>query len=374
MVMYVTRRDPESGRLRRVKVTSESLRKQTRVHNLTRMYEALGAEGFEEYCWLLRKNADVVVATEALGIDYFPNITLDAAHKAVIDGYMAVPANWRQVVKVGVAPDFKVQNKIAASEFADLPKVPKGSTYENITLSDEKATLSVEKRGAIFAIDLESRANDDLGLLTDTGGRFGRAAQRTIGRFVFNDLIQANPTIYNGAALFAAGHNNTVTSAAAINAKNLEAVVAKMRKQKGRATIPGATAAETEIYLTPRYLLCNLDDEWAALRLLATEMLLTGGAAAILPGEATVNVVRGLFRGVVASPFLTTAGVWYVVTDPAETALAEVDFWRGIEEPEVFQEPAGTGHEFETDATRVKARTIFGGAILDFRPIVKASA
>lgn len=363
------------------RVTSDQLRAEMRgpgVIDIVRLYEQMGPERFEEYLWMLRGNGNPQAVLEALGPEYFPNITLDAAHKAVIRGYEGTPQDWRRVCKPGTAADYKVQNRIAASELPDFPEVSKGATYRSVTVSDEKATYSVKRRGYLFELDIETRANDDLGMMNDFSVKVGRAYGRTLDRFFFLTNLQGNPTIYNGAALFAAGHNNTVTSAGTLNVTNLELGIEKMGAQTGRETfqVQETVAGAAELYLRPRWLLVPPSLGGEATRALGTVKLDMGGTTTpVAPGEANDNLyVRGTLRGVIITPYLTTASVYYLIADPAEADTFEMGFYRGQQEPTVFQEPEDSTHAFETDSSRMKARGIFGGAWLDFRTVVKLSA
>lgn len=379
MVMF--RMNRRGGTAIRERVTPEQLRAEMRrgVVDLVKVHEAMGDAKFEEYLWMLRRHDDMSAVAEALGPDFFPNITLDAAHKAVIRGYETQPQDWRKVCRAGNAPDFKVQNRIAASELPDFPIVGKSASYRAVTLTDEKANYSIQKRGYIFNLDLETRANDDLGQLADMSTKFGRAYARSLDRFFFNLNLQANPTIYDGVSLFHANHANIQANGGTnpINAANVEASITKMQQQKGRLAQAQETATGgDEIFLVPRWLVCRVQEGPAAVRLLATMRLDLGGVTTgvVEPGAAVENAfVRGLIRGVIATPYLTTAQEWYLLCDPVEFDTFEMGFWRGIQEPQVLQEMEGSSHQFETDASRVRVRGVWGGAWLDFRTAVKAT-
>lgn len=383
--MVMLQRVYRDGRPVNRRVNSETLRneivaemKSGRV-NILKTYEAMGPENFEEYLWMLRRNDNLSAVAEALGPDFFPNISLDAAHKAVIRGYEGTPQDWRRVCKAGTAADFKPQNRIAGSELPDFPQVSKGASYRAVTISDEKANYTVARRGYLFELDFETRANDDLGMLGDFGTKVGRAYGRTLDRFFFTTNLEGNPTVYDAAALFAAGHNNTVTSAATLNVNNVELGIEKMMAQKGRETfqVQETATGAAELYLRPRWLLVPVSLAAEATRVLATMQLSLGGivTGVTLPGEANENAfVRGTLRGMIATPYLTTAAVYYLMCDPGEADTFEFGFHRGQQEPTVTQEPEDSTHSFETDASRMKARGIFGGAWLDFRTVVKLSA
>ncbi|TAL42118.1 MAG: hypothetical protein EPN91_09175, partial [Salinibacterium sp.] len=193
--------------------------------------------------------------------------------------------------------------------------------------------------------------------------RMGTAAVRTLLNFVFNTLIDANPTCtYDSTALFAAGHNNDLGASKPLNETNLEAAWGLLRKQTG---LDGE-----KLNLVPRILIVHPDQEALANRLVNSELVVAGG-------DTTVGVVpaSNFFRGrlqVITTPYITTTR-YYVCADPSQSDTIEIGFYQGQETPQFFVEAKGSGVEFERDAMRTKTRYIFGGTPLDHRWIVRAN-
>lgn len=307
---------------------------------------------------------------ESIGSGWFTQLTADLAHKRLLKGFEASQINnndWRKIAYVNPnVPDFKFQNAIRTAGYSSLDSVPESGRYKSKIFTEEKAQYKIAKYGNVESWSLEAMANDELGKLGRTMERFGGAAARTLLNFVFNTLIDANPTCtYDSVALFASGHSNNLGATTPLSAANLEAAWKKMRAQTG--------LGGEKLNLMPKLLIVHTDEEVLAHRIVNTELMMAQGLAST--SAFTEGPRENFFRGkleVVATPYVTS-GRWYLAADPSQCDTLEVGFFRGNETPEIFMEAPGSGFEFEFDATRTKVRYIFGGTPMDHRWIVRGN-
>ncbi len=101
------------------------------------------------------------------------------------------------------------------------------------TINDRGETIQLATYGSIFSISRHAIINDDMGAFTRIPQRMGRAAHRTVGNLVYA-ILNDNPTMKDGKALFHADHSNLMTTGSALSVANIDAARAKMAKAEGR--------------------------------------------------------------------------------------------------------------------------------------------
>jgi len=296
---------------------------------------------------------------ESIGVGAWDSLMMDAMHKRLLKGWGAVqPAmQWRKVVSnIRSITDFRSQYAIQTGEFTTLEAVPPRAPYNEVEFTDDRISYSVAKYGQTFGLSYEAMTNDDLGAFGRIVEKFGSASQRTIEKYMFSTMLNADPTIYNGAALFAAAHLNDLGATKPLNHDNLEAGIKLMANQ---TDIDG-----NQLDIIPRFLIVHPDDKFQAARLMKTP-LRTNTA------NNDVNVHEGSLEVIATSR--VTSGRWYLMADPAIVDTYEVGFLGGRQEPEIFEESPDSGHAFAYDDRRWKCRLVFGAAILDYRGFVRAN-
>ncbi|MEK6710831.1 MAG: hypothetical protein AABZ64_09655, partial [Nitrospinota bacterium] len=265
---------------------------------------------------------------------------------------------WRRIVSA-VAPvkDFRTNRRVRVGGYGDLSKVAEQATYPALASpTDEEVTYAVEKRGGIEDLTWEMIQNDDMGAIRMIPRRLARAAQRTLNKFVF-DFLAANPTIYDGLALFHANHGGN-TSANALTYANVVAGI----KAMGAQTFPGEGAAAAA-QAQPRYLVHPT-------ALLEEAFDVTQSAVKVIANANSTqpSVINRLGVEPLWAPELTDANDWFLVADPALMDTIEVGFLEDQQEPELFiEDDPAAGSGFSADKLRYKIRHVYGGAVLDYR-------
>lgn len=301
---------------------------------------------------------------EAYGSADFADLVVDAAHVRAQKAWDQAGGIWRNLVTIGPGvADFKVDNFLAAGNFAPLGVVTELAQYPNAVMSDQKVTLQVSKRGAIFPISMEARLNDAVRLLSDWAKRFNDAANEALEKATVYTMLDQNPTIYDSTALFTSGHANNVGNSGGYNRAQLILALSKMRQQTG---LDG-----NKITLVPKYLVVHPDKEVEAREDVASmEKIQVAGTTSAIVVQGAQNGLRGLNLEVLTSPWLSTAA-FYVVADPMRHDGLLTEFLGGREAPELFTEAENAGFSFDHDAIRNKVRHVWGQAWVDFRTVVR---
>lgn len=291
--------------------------------------------------------------SESIPTTSFANLFGNALNRRMLDAYRLPDQSlWRQIATTVPVSDFRNQVRIRIGGYGNLPTVAQGAAYTALTSpGEEKVEYAPAKRGGTEDLTLEAIANDDLGFVRQMAARLGRAAAATLNEFVF-DFIATNPTIYDGAALFSAGHNNL--GSAALSASTLIAARKAMRSQ----TEPGSGK---RIGIAPRFLLVPIDLEQTAWELTQTDR-------EVGSPNNTLNFVRSFNLSVLVIDYWSDANNWFLVADPQVAPTIEIAFFNGREDPEVLvQDNPTAGSVFTNDKITYKVRHIYGGAVLDYR-------
>lgn len=273
---------------------------------------------------------------------------------------------WRAIVSsiVPVA-DFRSQKIERMGGYGLLPAVNQGAPYNPLTSpgNDAEPNYAVTKRGGTEDLTLEAITNDDVRAVQRIPQKLGLAAAQTLFRFVFDNFAN-NPNIYDGVALFAAGHNNT--AATALSGGNLSLARRNMRKQTAYGD------ATDLLSIVPKFLLVCSDLEELAFELATSSVALPAGAP--VGGAAnTPNLHQGITPIVI--DYWTSTTAWYPVADPSKVPTIEIGFLQGQEDPALFvQNDSSNGSVFNADKVTWKIRHIYSGTVVDYRGFYRGNS
>lgn len=233
-------------------------------------------------------------------------------------------------------PMFDVDDELPKiSELAQIPQVvvtPAGG---------ESAKLS--SFGVRLGITREMIINDDLDLLRTTVRRLTASASRLEGRHVFG-VLEENPTLADGDAMFNADAGNLLSSTP-FGKAGLSAAVAALRRQK---TISG-----DESNNAPAFLVVPPEMEIEALELVA----------ALTLQRAPVQVI--------ATPELSASN-WYLMAEPEKAPVVGLLRLRGATERSVAIIPEKKRLDF--DGVSMKFIADLGATALSRVGAIKATA
>lgn len=281
------------------------------------------------------------------GTSDFGSVLADVAHKSMLKGYAEAPETFDKFTKRGTLTDFKPAKRTGTGLFDSLTEVAEGAEFKYGTMGDFSESIVLATYGKLFAISRQAVINDDLGAFTDVPLKMGRAAKRTVGALVYA-ILQGNPAMSDGTALFHADHGNLAGAGAAPSEATIDAGLQAMAKQKPRETKDDKAV----LNIQPKYLLAPVSQRSAVLRALLSEKApdTSGGK-----GSQAYNTVYQAAEPIFDARLTGTA--WYMAADPAVFDTIEVAYLDGISEPFLEQQDGWT-----VDGTEFKVRLDAGAA------------
>ncbi|MBF0214595.1 MAG: hypothetical protein HQM00_13705, partial [Magnetococcales bacterium] len=145
----------------------------------------------------------------------FPGILANVANKTLRTAYEAAPRTFQPFCRQVTANDFKAMNRVQLGEAPALNKVNEGGEYKRGPLGEGKESYRVETYGKIISISRQVLVNDDLNAFTRIPQLFGVAAANLESDVVWG-IINSNPNMGDGVALFHANHKNLAAAGTVI--------------------------------------------------------------------------------------------------------------------------------------------------------------
>ncbi len=313
--------------------------------------ESIRAEGYD--------SARAARATESADSTTWNLVLGDSITRRMVAEYNQPNLRTWQAIVSSTIPvnDFRTQRIDRIGGYGTLPPVNQGAPYQPLTTpTNEEVTYAVTKRGGTEDVTLEMIANDDVRAISRIPGKLGLAAAQTLFRFVW-DILDTNPNIYDGNALFTVGGAHANSAATALSQSALSTARTAMRSQ--------AAYGDTSdiLSLVPRTLIVVNELEELAFQLCTSAVAIPATPAG--PSD-TPNIHQGLTPIVVDYWASTTK--WIIVADPAMCPTFELGFYQGRQDPELFtQSDPSVGSAFDADKVTWKIRHIYSGAVLDYR-------
>lgn len=296
---------------------------------------------------------------EAISTASWAEVFGDSIRRALMREYDAVEGadNWRKIPSmIGSLSDFRTNRRIRMGGFGDLDTVAENGTYQEFTdITDEEATYAPSKRGNLYVLSMESLINDDLGAVRRLPRKMGRAAARTLSKFVFDLIFNNGATTYDSVALAHASHSNLGTTALAY--ASLLTAIKQMRTQTEKDS-------GERMGISPKYIIFPVDLEDTVWSLLESDVKIGSTER-----ETAPNTVKGKYKlEPILNPWETDTNDWWLEADPRAWDTLEVGFLNGRQDPELFvQDQPMTGSVFTADKITYKIRHIYGAAVLDHR-------
>lgn len=282
----------------------------------------------------------------------FPVLLSNAMGKTAAQAYTASESALKQLCRTTVLSNFKPSTQVRLGELGRLDEMAETGEFKSTTRAENGESMSLKTYGKSLNVSRNLLINDDLGLLGDITSGFGTAAAQTEADILVA-LLESNPDLSDGTAVFAAGRNNYSAAAGGSlsTAGSSAAVLAArtaMRKQKG-------LDGETLIDALPRYMLVSADQADAAEAMLAE----------IFPAKSDdVNVLSGRLS-LIVEPRLAAAP-WYLFSDPARVPVMRYGYLAGAQGVQIQRQEAWT-----TLGVNFRAFLDFGAGFTDFRGAYK---
>lgn len=287
----------------------------------------------------------------------------DTLHRVVVDNFQTNAwTGWQDLVSVISSPtDFRPMHRVRLGGFMDYEDVPEAGPYQTITWpEDDEEAFSVGKKGNIYPLTEESLRNDDILAIQQIVRGISYAGARSLYKTVFG-LIESNPIMADGFALFSAQHANT--HAVALSPTSLTSAILLLHNQVERGS--GERIGDVEPYFLFHPNELNTE-AWEDTQSLVSK---TSGRTETVP-----NIFQSKY-GLQPRRVSTWLDVndWLLTANPQVRPMLEVAFLDGMREPEVLlANQQLVGSSFTNDVHQYKARLIFGVVALDWKAMVKA--
>jgi ATP-dependent protease ClpP protease subunit len=253
----------------------------------------------------------------------FAGILGGVANKSMLRGYEEVDETFELWTSKGTLTDFKAVKRLDLGLFPSLTEVPEGAEYTYGTMGERAETIQLATYGKMFAITRQAIINDDMGAFTRVPLRMGRAARRTIGNLVYA-ILNDNPAMSDGKALFHADHGNLANPGTVMTTVSIDAARAAMAKQKDSDGI------STALNIRPKFLLVPVELQGAAQVLMESEF-------DPAKTQRAPNIIRNI--ATVISDARLNGTSWFLAGDPNSYDTIEVDYLNGNSQPTLEQRP-----------------------------------
>jgi hypothetical protein len=311
-------------------------------------------------------------AEEAMSTSDFPTYMGYFIRHTFLARFNELQGSWSQYTRDFSLEDFEDYTSSRWGRFPDIEEKALNGPYNELAIKEFPGeTLRLREWGNTFALTRQLVISDRLNKISEFPTLFAEALARTMSKVAAVDAFQANPTMYDGNALFSSAHGNLATATAlTANAagmdllKAMELQLAQQTDQEGfKITTPGA----------PHTLIVPIEYRWIANALINNEQVPSGAVN-------VANEVRGRYT-VIEERFFTDANNYYMTSDLKGPLgfLAHVTL-NGITTPFIgLKDPGVRGvlggddpYSFEFDEIMYKLRHDFNFKPVEWRGIVGA--
>lgn len=273
----------------------------------------------------------------------FPDLLQGAGQRFLLDQYQAAASVLKQVARERSATDFRAITGVQLGGFGVLETVNEAGEFKNGTFAARSESYKLSTFGKMFNLSRQALVNDDLGAFADPLRIMARAAAETEA-VALAALLNSNPVLSDGKALFHADHGNLAGAGAAPALTPLSAARLAMRTQKD---LDGTTP----LNVAPRFIVAGP----------ALETTIEQVLAVIAATETdNVNAFAGKLLPLI-DPRITGNG-WYLFGDPASAPVFEYAYLNGESQPFLDSQDG-----WRVDGTEYKVRLDFGAGAIDWR-------
>lgn len=271
----------------------------------------------------------------------FGNVLADVANKSMLTAYQEAEENFEKFTKAISVSDFKPNKMVGTGVFPDLDEVAEDGEFKYGTMGDFGEDIVILTYGKLFNISRQAVINDDLQAFTTIPGKAGKAAKRKVAALVYA-ILNGNPNMSDGTALFHADHANLASSGGAPSEATIDAGLIAMAQQTPR----GSDDADAKLNIQPKYLLSGYANRSAALAALKSEKTPdTSGSKSSQRYNTVYQAAEPIFDARV------TGTSWFMLADPSAFDTIQVAYLDGVREPFIDQQDGWT-----VDGTDFKVR------------------
>ena len=311
-------------------------------------------------------------AQEAMSTSDFPTYLGKLVRHTFLERFTEVQGVWNQYTRDTSLEDFEEYTSSLWGRFADIPEHALNAEYPELAIKEfDGPKLRLREWGAAFSVTRQLIISDRLNKIAELPTLLAEALARTMSKRAAITTLQANPTLWDGNALFSAAHGNIVTTALVATVAGMADLITldlKFDDMVDQEGYPIVTPAE-------RTLLIPTELRFVA-RAINENQLLPNGASAL---EA--NQMQGHFNNIIIEPFFTDATNYYVLSDPTGRLSPIVSInlngnttpFIGLKDPGVRAVLGGNDpYSFEFDEVKYKIRHDFEFRAVEWRGAIGA--
>lgn len=285
----------------------------------------------------------------------FPNLLKNSMTKRLIQDYEEYGMSGiDQLITETDVNDFKTQDRVRVGYYGNLPVVNENAAYAEMTKpTDEIINYAVAKRGGFQDVTWETIVNDDLGKVTSFAPRLARSARQTLKQFI-TDFFVNNPNFDpDSVAWFHATHANLGSVALSSNELDARSIALFKQTEKDSAKRLGLKLdwimVPGDLYPTAHQINTNQSgtNNWA--------------------GRFGANDER-----IIVNEQMTDVNDWVGGSLPTRAPFLEIAYLQGFRTPQIFIVPVEQRRAITAiDKIQLYGIYVFGGDIVDFRPVFK---
>lgn len=164
----------------------------------------------------------------------FNQVITQTGQTVLANAYNAVPSVLKIIARKTTVHDFKLKTTARLSGFSDLEKVNEHGEFKSGTFREGAEGYRIATFGKVFGMTCQMLVNDDLSAFANVSRELGMSTAR-LESDILAKLVNSNPAMSDGKAVFHADHKNLATTGAALSETNLSAARLMMAKQTGLA-------------------------------------------------------------------------------------------------------------------------------------------
>lgn len=318
-------------------------------------------------------------AEEAMSTSDFPTYIGKFFRHTFLQRFTEISGKWPQYTRDFSLEDFEEYTSSRFGRFADVPERTANGPYEEFPIREfDGEKLKLREWGAAFSLTRKLIISDRLNVISQLPTQLAEALARTQSKEAAVNQFQANPTMYDGNALFSANHGNLQSTALTADITGMNQLILAEQKLEAQTDDEGYP-----IVVTPSangeeggglWLIIPTELKWIVQALNENELLPAGA------GVLEANLVKGRYT-VIVEPYLTDANNWYLAADLKGPLgfLASVTLngnntpFLGLKDPGVRGVLGGNDpYSFEFDEISYKIRHDFAFKPVEWRGIVGA--
>lgn len=318
-------------------------------------------------------------AEEAMSTSDFPTYLGKLMRHTFLARFQEVAGAWQQYTRDFSLEDFESYTSSRFGRFPNITEKSLNGPYEELTLKEfDGETMKLREWGNAFSLTRQLVISDRLNKLSDLPTLFADALARTMNKVAAVDAFEANPTMYDGNALFSAGHANlgaaTALTATAAGAALLQALELKLDTQTDDEGYKITTPSGGETGDGNYALIIPVELKYVA-KAINQNTLIINAANYLEP-----NPVAGHYS-IIIERFFTDANNYYMASDLKGPLgfLAHITLngntipFLGLQDPDVRAVLGGDDpYSFEFDEIRYKIRHDFNFKPVEWRGIAAA--